>query len=340
MSEGERDKIPQELRVWLRYRSENTSAPIGPRREGAGGDSSVGEREAPPGNRFRAGYDFPELIAGCPQLAAFVAPNAYGHASIDYADPDAVKALNQALLKSAYGIEHWDVPPGYLCPPIPGRSDYLHYLADLLESERRTAPGRRRPIAVLDIGMGANCIYPLIGASEYGWHFVGSEIDRVALRWAKKVVAANPALVRPDRLPASGLAARVLQWGRAARRDIRPVDVQSAVPRVGRGGRRREPPQAPQSGWRRTGGGQAELRWHGRRALVRGRGTGVRAAHDRAERGAARLVPMVHHPCFEEHTPASSVPVPAARGAAEVRTIEMAQGQKTSRILAWTFARD
>ncbi len=145
-----------------------------------------------PRNRFRAGYDFPKLIAGHPQLAAFVAPNAYGHASIDYADPEAVKALNQALLKSAYGITAWDVPPGYLCPPIPGRSDYLHYLADLLESERRTAPGRRRPVAVLDIGMGANCIYPLIGASEYGWHFVGSEIDRVALRWAKKVVAANP----------------------------------------------------------------------------------------------------------------------------------------------------
>ena len=85
-----------------------------------------------PRNRFRAGYDFPRLIACSPGLAAFVAPNAYKDASVDYANPEAVKALNQALLASAYSLKSWDVPPGYLCPPIPGRSDYLHHLADLL----------------------------------------------------------------------------------------------------------------------------------------------------------------------------------------------------------------
>ena len=84
-----------------------------------------------PRNRFRAGYDFGRLIASSPRLAAFVAPNAYGNVSIDYADPAAVKALNQALLKDAYGLD-WDLPPDYLCPPIPGRSEYLHHLADLL----------------------------------------------------------------------------------------------------------------------------------------------------------------------------------------------------------------
>ena len=80
-----------------------------------------------PRNRFRARYDFPQLIACSPALGAFVKPNAYGNASIDYADPLAVKALNQALLRQAYDLEHWDIPPGYLCPPIPGRSDYLYH---------------------------------------------------------------------------------------------------------------------------------------------------------------------------------------------------------------------
>ena len=89
-----------------------------------------------PRNRFNTRYDFPLLIACSPALAAFVKPNAYGDDSIDYADPLAVKSLNQALLKQAYGLEHWDIPPGYLCPPIPGRSDYIHHLADLISMRR------------------------------------------------------------------------------------------------------------------------------------------------------------------------------------------------------------
>ncbi len=111
--------------------------------------------------------------------------NAYGDASIDYANPQAVKALNQALLRQAYDLEYWDIPPGYLCPPIPGRSDYLHHLADLISMQRGPS------IRVLDIGMGANCIYPLIGACEYGWSFVVAELDPAALLWAKKLVSAN-----------------------------------------------------------------------------------------------------------------------------------------------------
>jgi len=146
-----------------------------------------------PRNRFRAGYDFRRLMTRHSPLAAFVGPNAHGDLSIDFANPDAVRALNQALLKDAYGLDTWDVPAGYLCPPIPGRSDYLHYLADLLAVSSRPEASRR-PITVLDIGVGANCIYPLIGAREYGWRFVGSDIDQVALKWARKLVAANPAV--------------------------------------------------------------------------------------------------------------------------------------------------
>ena len=138
-------------------------------------------------NRFRAGYDFARLITASPRLAPFVAPNAYGDASIDYADPKAVTALNQALLKDAYGLD-WDLPAGYLCPPVPGRSEYLHHLADLLGVGSASTP-RRTSVAVLDVGMGANCIYPLIGAREYGWHFVGTEVDPVALTWAKELVS-------------------------------------------------------------------------------------------------------------------------------------------------------
>lgn len=102
-------------------------------------------------------------------------------------------ALNRALLLHHYGIAGWDLPAGYLCPPIPGRADYLHHLADLLGGSRAAAP-RGPDVRVLDIGVGANCVYPLIGASDYGWRFVGTDIDPVALRWARQHVTNNTRL--------------------------------------------------------------------------------------------------------------------------------------------------
>ena len=144
-----------------------------------------------PRNKHRGRYDFAQLIAASPELAAFVAPNAYGDESVDFADPAAVRALNRALLKDSYGISGWELPPQYLCPPIPGRADLLHHLADLLAQSNGGLVPRGAAIRVLDIGVGANCIYPLIGPSEYGWRFVGTEIDREALSCAQQSAVAN-----------------------------------------------------------------------------------------------------------------------------------------------------
>ncbi|MBS1228643.1 MAG: rRNA methyltransferase [Proteobacteria bacterium] len=144
-----------------------------------------------PRNKHAGRYDFAQLIAASPQLAAYVAANAYGDQSIDFADPLAVRALNRALLKDSYGVTGWDLPPQYLCPPIPGRADALHYLADLLARSNGGQIPYGAAIRVLDIGVGANCVYPLIGHSEYGWSFVGSDIDRAALASAQAVIDAN-----------------------------------------------------------------------------------------------------------------------------------------------------
>lgn len=144
-----------------------------------------------PRNKHGGRYDFKQLIAACPELAAFVAPNRYGDDSIDFAHPDAVRALNRALLLQIYGISGWNLPAQYLCPPIPGRADYLHHLADLLAESNGGVVPCGDAIRVLDIGVGANCVYPLIGHSEYGWHFVGSDIDRTALACAQKIIDAN-----------------------------------------------------------------------------------------------------------------------------------------------------
>ena len=144
-----------------------------------------------PRNRHGGRYDFARLVVACPELAAHVTRNAYGDESIDFADPQAVRLLNRALLQQAYGIRGWQLPANYLCPPIPGRADALHHLADLLAASNGGIIPRGSAVRVLDVGVGANCIYPLIGHGEYGWRFVGCDIDRAALHAAQSIVDAN-----------------------------------------------------------------------------------------------------------------------------------------------------
>ena len=144
-----------------------------------------------PRNRHQGRYDFPQLISVCPELGQFVIINPYGKESIDFANPDAVRVFNRALLKAFYGIAHWDIPADYLCPPVPGRADYVHFLADLLATLNDGVIPRGPSVRVLDIGMGANCVYPLIGHSDYRWQFLGTEVDTIALKAAKAIVQSN-----------------------------------------------------------------------------------------------------------------------------------------------------
>jgi len=149
-----------------------------------------------PRNLHRKRYDFNLLIKSTPSLSDFVKPNKFGDLSIDFFNPMAVIALNKALLKQYYGIENWDIPKGYLCPPVPGRADYMHYVADLLEQSKLEALPQAisTEINVLDIGVGANCIYPIIGAQAYHWSFVGTDIDSIALANAQKIITTNPSI--------------------------------------------------------------------------------------------------------------------------------------------------
>ncbi len=147
-----------------------------------------------PRNKHRTSYDFKSLISCCPELEKFVFVNKYNNETIDFANPKAVKFLNKALLKKFYAISNWDIPASYLCPPIPGRADYIHYIADLLASCNEKEIPTGKFIRILDIGVGANCVYPLIGNYEYGWSFVGSDIDSIAINSGKKIAESNPNL--------------------------------------------------------------------------------------------------------------------------------------------------
>ena len=145
-----------------------------------------------PRNKNRERYDLRALTAALPELKSHVRVNEFGNESIDFSDPRAVKLLNQALLNHYYGIKHWDFPDGNLCPPVPGRADYIHHLADLLGSSNSGTIPTGDKITCLDIGTGASCIYPIIGVTEYGWRFIGSDIDPRSIASAEHIIRSNP----------------------------------------------------------------------------------------------------------------------------------------------------
>jgi 23S rRNA (adenine1618-N6)-methyltransferase len=288
-------------------------------------------------NRHAAGYDFRRLMRGQPDLARFVRPNPVGRHTIDFADPAAVLALNRALLEHDYGIRRWEIPPGYLCPPVPGRADYLHHVADLL-ADGAVVP-RGRAVAVLDIGVGANCIYPIIGVCEYGWRFVGTDTDPVAIAGARRLVAANPKLAglvecRLQRSPVAVFKGVVKPEETFALSLCNPpfhASRAEATAGTVRKLKNLHGAAKSRSPVLNFGGHDSEL-WcaGGELRFVR------RMIAESAEQpGLCRWFTTLVSK--RETLPAVYRALDAAH-VAEVRTLEMAHGQKKSRIVAWRFA--
>jgi len=147
-----------------------------------------------PRNKNREKYDLDALSISNPELKIYVKPNKFGLDSIDFSNPVAVRLLNKALLNHYYGINHWDFSEKNLCPPIPGRAEYIHHIADLLSENNFGKIPTDEQFTCLDVGVGASCIYPIIGVVEYGWNFIGSDIDAKSIEAAQNIVNANPLL--------------------------------------------------------------------------------------------------------------------------------------------------
>ena len=143
-----------------------------------------------PNNKNRKQYDLLALVKEIPELEKYVKKNKDGEQTVDFSDPIAVKLLNKALLSHYYDVKFWKFPDTNLCPPIPGRADYIHHMSDLLDESMR----KGKTINCLDIGVGASCIYPIIGITEYNWNFIASDIDRKSIATAKKIISSNPNL--------------------------------------------------------------------------------------------------------------------------------------------------
>lgn len=298
----------------------------------------VAKGELHPRNRHQGRYDFPALIRGCPELASFVIRNPYGKESIDFADPAAVRVFNRALLRQFYGIRHWDIPPGYLCPPVPGRADYVHALADLLAEECAGAIPRGARVRVLDVGTGANCIYPLIGRHEYGWSFLGSDIDATALASARAIVQANGlsgAIELRQQADARHIFHGLLQSGERFELTLCNPPFHASAAEASAGSRRK---------WKNLGrldpsrklpalnfGGQSNELWceGGEIAFIRRMIRESREAAGQVLWFTCLVSKGGNLPLVEQALQKS--------GAVDTRTVSMSQGQKQSRFVAWTF---
>ena len=293
-----------------------------------------------PRNLHRFGYDFDELVNSFPALKPFVFTNEFQSQTIDFSNFQAVKALNKSLLINYYGIMNWDIPTDYLCPPIPGRVDYVHYLADLLANSNNGIIPTGENVQGLDVGIGANCIYPILGHQVYGWTFVGTDTDEVALGNCETIIQNNPKLIdfislqlqgeqrfifKNIILPEDKFAFTICNppfhssQEEAAKSNIRKINAlentKSTKPILNFGGQ------------------NSELWCEGGELAFITQMIFESAKYPLQVFWFTTLV-------SKKENLASLYKTLNKVSAVEIKTIEMAQGQKTSRILAWTFLSD
>ncbi|RBP81972.1 23S rRNA m(6)A-1618 methyltransferase [Rhodobacter sp. 140A] len=285
-----------------------------------------------PRNQHREGYDFERLIVRSPELEAFTTRNPRGQTTISFQDAGAVRMLNRALLRTHYDIDFWDIPASFLCPPIPGRVDYIHYLADLLAESNGHKIPHGPEIKALDIGTGASLVYPLTGRHEYGWDFTGVDIDPVSLKSAREICKRNGLNIRLRRQnnPEDIFA------GVVGPDDIFHVTLcnppfHASLAEAEDGTRRK---------WRNLGKGHsAELNFGGQNAELWCPGGEIGFIARMIEQSMTFADQCLWFTCLVSKKDNLKPLCRLLKKAkvAEFKVVEMAQGQKTSRFLAWTY---
>ncbi len=290
-----------------------------------------------PRNRHQGRYNLPGLVGALPELRQYIVQRR-GDSTVDFSDQRAVLALNRALLAQWYGVRGWNLPAAALCPGVPGRADLIHHVADLLAGDHDGKVPRGASVRVLDIGVGASVIYPLIGHAEYGWRFVGTDVSTQALESATRILAANPAAAAAIELRRQNdlqhIFAGVIDADEHFDLSIcnPPFHVSAKAVKQASVTKWRKLGKADRDGARGSnfGGIAAELHCSGGELGFIRRMIDESAQRPESVRWYSSLVSQAAH-------------LPPLRkalqdvAAIDVRQIEMGQGQKQSRLLAWTF---
>jgi 23S rRNA (adenine1618-N6)-methyltransferase len=277
-----------------------------------------------PRNLHHQRYDLNALVISNPALRDFIVQNPSGQETIDFTNPTAVKVLNQALLKKYYGINYWDIPPQFLVPPVPGRSDYIHYLADLV--------GERKSCRGLDIGTGANLIYPLLGHALYRWSFVGSDVNPEAIKSAENIIQKNHLAEKIElRLqPGPGILRNLIRPDEKFDFSMCNPPFHSSANEARQGSARKWKNLGRKNSGLNFGGDSRELWCEGGELLFIKRMIDESSEFKENCRWFTTLVSK------ESNLPTLQSSLRKA-GTAKIEVIQMSQGQKKSRILAWSF---
>jgi 23S rRNA (adenine1618-N6)-methyltransferase len=285
-----------------------------------------------PRNQHREGYDFARLVAQTPELEAFTITNPVGLTTINFQDVSAVRMLNRALLKTYYNIGFWDIPDNYLCPPIPGRVDYIHYLADLLACSNNQEIPRGPKIKALDIGTGASLVYPIIGQSEYGWDFTGVDIDPAAIKSAQQICQSNQLQITlRHQNKRENIFRGVIEPHDAFHITLCNPPFHSSMEQADRGTQRK---------WRNLGEGDSrKLNFGGQNAELWCPGGEIKFIASMVEQSMEFADQCLWFSSLvskkDNLRPLNKILAKAK--VADFKVVEMAQGQKTSRFIAWTY---
>jgi hypothetical protein len=144
--------------------------------------------------------NFKQLAALYPDFGRYVNARKDGGAPsgcIDWRDPNATLALTKTLLRHDFDLD-WELPEGFLCPPIPQRANYIHWIEDLLAGPLQCAISHPRELRIpqnavgVDIGVGASCIFPLLALRLHPtWSFIASDINHDAIKAAQANIDRN-----------------------------------------------------------------------------------------------------------------------------------------------------
>lgn len=285
-----------------------------------------------PRNQHREGYDFERLVADTPELEASTISNPVGQTTIDFQDVGAVRMLNRALLKTYYNIDFWDIPANYLCPPIPGRADYIHYLADLLASSHDQEIPRGPNIKALDIGTGASLVYPLIGQSEFGWHFTGVDIDPAAIKSAQQICQFNKLSVNIRQQDIrENIFRGVIGPHEVFHLTLCNPPFHASIEKASRGTQRK---------WSNLGKGHSKkLNFGGQNAELWCPGGEIKFIASMVEQSMefAKQCLWFSSLVSKKDNLQPLYRILKKAKVADYKVVEMAQGQKTSRFIAWTY---
>jgi len=290
-----------------------------------------------PNNKHNTHYDFDRLCLASRLLKPFIIQNKVGNPSINFADSNGVKALNCAILKADYNIEGWDIPAGFLCPPIPGRVDYIHYLADLLTLTNSGKKPNHKQVTGLDIGTGASCIYPLLGQREYQWQFIASDIDEKSIVSSQAIIDKNKNLSPFIDLRLQKFQQHIFK-GLIKNSDFidftmcnPPFHESLAKAAQGSARKRRNLGTDKKTDSKLNFGGQKAELWckGGEQAFIKNM---IKESKEFAHQ-VMWFTSLVSNKDNIKPLKKALQQV----GAVDIRVVDMAQGQKTSRFIAWTF---